>query len=260
MTWKFLNTGFRTGFFNMELDKYLAVQFHKITGTPILRVYGWQPFAVSIGYNQSMEDFNLSSISSAHYEIVRRPTGGKAIFHAHELTYSVVAPIAIMSPRAWYQFIHERLLHGLEYLGVHADLSESDPNFRELYRDPASIPCFSSSAKSEIQWNGRKLVGSAQRRFGNVILQHGSILLGPEHRQITEFLNTQTPEAKDSIASSLQEHTIDVETILGRSVSFGETAEAVRRGFHEHAGSSIEEITIDDVNISSTILSHEGVL
>jgi len=260
MMWKFLNTGFQTGSFNMELDKHLAVQFHNLSDTPILRVYGWQPFAVSIGYNQSMEDFDLQSISSAHYEIVRRPTGGKAIFHAHELTYSIVGPIAIMSPRAWYQFIHERLLHGLEYLGVHADLSESDPNFRELYRDPTSIPCFSSSAKSEIQWNGRKLVGSAQRRFGNVILQHGSILLGPQHRQITDFLNTQTREDQDSITNFLREHTIDVETILGRPVSFDETAEAVRRGFHEHSDSSVKDITIDDVNFSSTIFSHEGAL
>ncbi len=260
MMWKFLNTGFQTGFFNMELDKHLAVHFHDISDTPILRVYGWQPFAVSIGYNQSMEDFDLQTISASHYEIVRRPTGGKAIFHAHELTYSVAAPMAIMSPRTWYQFIHERLLHGLEFLGVHADLSESDPNFRELYRDPTSIPCFSSSAKSEIQWNGRKLVGSAQRRFGNVILQHGSILLGPQHRQITDFLNTQTHEAQDSITNLLREHTIEVESVLGRSVSFDETAEAVRRGFREHSDSSVEEISIDDVNFSSTTFSHEGTL
>ncbi len=244
----------------MELDQHLAGQFHDLSDTPILRVYGWCPFAISIGYNQSFEDFDRTIISSAHYDIVRRPTGGKAIFHAHELTYSVVAPIATMGPRAWYQFIHERLLQGLEFLGVHADLSESDPNFRELYRDPTSIPCFSSSAKSEIQWNGKKLVGSAQRRFGNVILQHGSILLGPQHRHITDFLSIHDNNSRDSIAQTLDEHTTDIETILGRPVSFDETAEAVLRGFRELSGFSVEEITIDDLNFSSIFFSHEGAV
>ena len=250
MIWKFLNTGFRSGAFNMEFDKNLASQFHDMNDLPIIRLYGWHPYAVSIGHNQSMEDFDLHAISSAHYDIVRRPTGGKAILHAHELTYSVILPIERMSPRAWYHFIHERLLQGLEFLGVHAELSEGDPNFRELYRDPTSIPCFSSSAKYEIQYDGRKLVGSAQRRFGNVILQHGSLLLGPQHRRITDFLAPHAHESKESIENVLQEHTIDAETILGRTVSFAEAAEAVRRGFQEDDNSPIEEITADDLHIS----------
>lgn len=233
MTWRFLNTGFNTGRFNMEYDEALATQLRNGTGVPTLRVYGWNPPAISIGFNQSIDDFDGTKLQQAGIDIVRRPTGGRAILHAHELTYSVVVRLDDRGPRAIYRFVNEGLLHGLRYLGVNAQLTDANDDFRTPYRDASSIPCFSSSAKSEIQFDGRKLVGSAQRRFGTVVLQHGSILLGPQHRRIVDFLAPHVDCMRHQLDESLSSSAIDVETIIGRPVTFDEIAACIRRGFEE---------------------------
>ncbi len=229
MTWKFLNTGRHPGKYNMEFDEALA---RGAADLPVMRVYGWSPPAISLGFNQALGDFDIPALGRSGIDIVRRPTGGKAIFHDHELTYSV-AISAGAGPRAIYRLIHEGLLRGLMRLGISAELSECDAPFRELRREPASIPCFSFSARSEIQYRGRKLVGSAQRRYGPVVLQHGSILLGPQHRRIGEFLSPALRSSRESIERRLESRTADAEEILGRGISYDEAAESILGGFEE---------------------------
>ncbi|MBI4547720.1 MAG: lipoate--protein ligase family protein [Ignavibacteriae bacterium] len=231
MRWGFLNTGFRDGNGNMKFDEELALRLRNAIGPCTLRVYGWQPYTISIGFNQCMEDFDLHKIHEYGIDIVRRPTGGRAILHAHELTYSIAMYIESRSPREIYRYISEGLLHSLKLLGIDAQLSTNEINFQQHYQNPSSIPCFSHSTKYEIQFNECKLIGSAQRRYANVVLQHGSILLGPQHRQIVEFLAPHVQDSKKILEDYLAAHTIDIETILGRSVSFDETAECIKKGF-----------------------------
>jgi lipoate-protein ligase A len=231
MSWEFLNTGFRTGIENMNLDEALANQLRAGPGRPTVRVFGWRPYAVSIGFNQRLEDFDQSALSAQGIDIVRRPTGGRAIFHAHELTYSVVLEAADRGAREIYRSISESLLCGLTLLGIDARLTDTDTDLARSARDPLSIPCFTSSAKSEIQFDGKKLIGSAQRRYGTVVLQHGSLLLGPQHRQIVNFLAPLNEHSRALIDDDLISRTIDAETILGRHVSFDEAAGCVKRGF-----------------------------
>ncbi|MFI5250839.1 MAG: biotin/lipoate A/B protein ligase family protein [Bacteroidota bacterium] len=240
MTWRFLNTGFHTGQFNMEFDEALVHQMHENPAHPILRVYCWRPYAISIGYNQHESDFNLEKLTNYNIDIVRRPTGGRAILHANELTYSVVIPLEKKSPREMYRYINEGLLGGLKIIGINAGLTGIDDPLSALYKDPASVPCFASSAKSEIKYKNKKLVGSAQRRYGDVILQHGSLLLGPEHLKISEYLAPHINEHRRSIEENLLQHTIDVQSILHRSISFEETADAVKQGFEDALGISFE--------------------
>jgi len=261
MTWRFVNTGFHSGMFNMEFDKDLAAQFSDhSSGESVLRLYGWKPHAVSIGYHQEFEDFDLDALRESGIDIVRRPTGGKAILHAHELTYSVVYPLAGTSPKKVYRFIHEGLLVGLQHMGIHAELSEGDPLYREQFRDPASVPCFSSSAKSEIQFHSRKLVGSAQRRFGTVVLQHGSFLLGPHHQRLTHYLAPHLRGSQSILEQHLERHTIDAESILCRSVSFEEASSAIRTGFEEFLGYEFEELSVESSSLLFTHLSEaEGI-
>lgn len=247
MKWKFFNTGHHSGVFNMEFDEALACSVKEDPSVSILRVYAWTPYAISIGFNQTMEDFDQAEVTTAGFDIVRRPTGGKAIFHAHELTYSVVTAIGESNPRTIYRWINEALGRGLHRLGIETEFSTSDPNFQALYRDSASIPCFSSSAKSELQHQGKKIIGSAQRRYGSVVLQHGSFLLGPQHQQIVNFLASHVRDSKDSIEHQLRSHTIDAETILGRPVSFTEAAEAIKNGFEDHSAITFEESSVDDI-------------
>ncbi len=233
MMWDFLNTGFHTGAFNMDLDQSLADKLLGGEGNPTLRLYGWNPPAISIGYNQSMDDFDMRKLREAGVDIVRRPTGGRAILHAHELTYSVVLKTGNRTLREIYRWINEALLRGLHVLGIDAQLVDASSSVDAMYRSPSSIPCFASSSKSEIQFKGRKLLGSAQRRYTDVVLQHGSFLLGPQHRRLMEFLS-RPPERQAE--ESLSARAIDAETILGRHVTFEEAAAAVKLGFERSPG------------------------
>jgi lipoyl(octanoyl) transferase len=243
MIWRYLCDGFHSGAYNMQFDESLVHHIEEDASVPILRIYGWKPYAVSLGFNQLETDFDRGKLQSEGIDIVRRPTGGKAILHANELTYSVVTPLGTKGPREMYRFINEGLLRGLELLGIHAELTAKDDAFASFYKDPASVPCFASSAKSEIKYLGKKLVGSAQRRYGNFILQHGSLLLGPEHLMISKFLSSHILDYRESIEEQLLQSTVDAGSILGRSVGFDETAEFVKRGFEEALGIQFESIS-----------------
>jgi lipoate-protein ligase A len=246
MKWNFVNTGYNTGVFNMETDVQLARAVGAGESLPTLRLYGWKPYAISIGMNQRLEDFDRQKLNAAGIDIVRRPTGGMAIFHADEITYSVTMNIEHRSLRETYHFINEGLLSGLHGLGVQAELSRSTDDFRELYGSTVSIPCFTSSAKSEIQFEGRKLLGSAQRRYNTIILQHGSLLLGPAHREIVNYLSSEIQYSKENLLKHLDNHAIDLNTILRRTVTFEEAAECIREGFARACGIDFIEAEITD--------------
>jgi lipoate-protein ligase A len=188
MNWRFENTGVRSGVFNMEYDEALARMLVDGTGNSTIRVYGWRPFAISLGWNQSMDEIDRNKTLAAGIDVVRRPTGGRAILHANELTYSVVMRVYGKNVLTVYEDISRALIAGLRELGVIAAIEKSQPNFPSLYRSASAVACFSSTGRYEIKYNSRKLVGSAQRRYAvgdgeEVVLQHGSILIGPEHNE-----------------------------------------------------------------------------
>jgi lipoate-protein ligase A len=233
MNWHFVNTGFHSGEWNMMFDENLAQGFDPVNGRPVLRVYGWQPHTISLGANQRMDDFDLRKIYTDGIDIVRRPTGGRAIYHAHELTYSVVIAAANRSARDVYHYLSRGILASLRLLGIDATVAGIDERLPGVEANPLSIPCFSTSTRNEIQWNGKKIVGSAQRRYGNTILQHGSFLLGPKHQCLCEYLTMNIGTMRTAIEKNLAERTIDAETILHRPVSFTEAATALQRGFEQ---------------------------
>jgi len=234
--WLFLNTGFKPGEFNMKFDENLALLFSKGKIPPVLRVYGWKPYAISIGYNQGIEIFDIGKIKSFGFDLVRRPTGGRAILHAEELTYSVVMNSGGKSVIEIYNLISEAIVAGLNFLGADVELETSMPDFSKSYKDYRSIPCFAITSKYEVKYKGRKLVGSAQRRYGDVVLQHGSILIGEFHKKLPEFLKTEDVEIIEEIKNGIENKTICLREILGRDVSFEEVAEAMRVGFEMRFG------------------------
>lgn len=236
MNWEFLNTGAHPGAWNMAVDQQLARAMDAGTALPTFRLYAWKPYAVSLGYHQNMGEFDRESAGRDGLQIVRRPTGGRAILHAEELTYSVVMPALPMGPREIYRWINIGLLRGLERLGIHAVLARVDDSFQSFYRTPASVPCFAASARSEIQFEGKKLIGSAQRRYGSAVLQHGSLLLGPSHRAIVEYLAPAIRSYRREMERVLSEKTIDAGSILGRAAGFEEAALAIKEGFAEALG------------------------
>jgi lipoate-protein ligase A len=238
LSWHVVNTGFHSGAFNMAFDEYLAFQLLNGNRGSTLRLYGWCPYTLSMGFHQREEEFDIDRLKADGHDVVRRPTGGRAILHAHELTYSVVMKCVDKSPRDIYRYISEGLLRGLSLLGIEAQLAGRDDNLRQVYRDPSSLPCFASSTRYELQYNGKKLVGSAQRRYRDVILQHGSLLLGQEHRRIIDYIAGDQNDLRATIQQGLATKTIEAETILRRTVLFEEAADCVTRGMEDAWGMS----------------------
>jgi len=230
LSFAFADTGAHTGSWNMNFDVRRAEQLDAGRAGPLLRVYGWDPWCISLGRHQRIEEIDRSRTDAAGYDVVRRPTGGRAILHAQELTYCVVMPSEGRGVMEVYRQISEALTAGLKILVPEIDIARSQPNFQRLYKEPGSIPCFSSSARYEIEFGGKKLVGSAQRRIGSAVLQHGSILIGDAHLALAELLAVDE-DVRAQLRHDMAEHTITLQDILQRPVSYDEVREAIRAGF-----------------------------
>jgi len=241
--WRFVDTRWDTGARNMAYDEGLARSFlgeAHATGRPTPRLFRWRPWAVSLGYNQDAADLDAARCAREGIDVVRRPTGGRAILHAQELTYSVTLPAGRKTILQVYNDIGRALVCGLNLFGVDVALQRSQPDFRSAYRHPSSIPCFTSSARYEIEWRGKKLVGSAQRRFSDgeheAILQHGSILCGPAHRRLADLLSISDPAVLDQLRRDLAEKTVDLSEILAHEADLDALGECIRKGFEREWG------------------------
>lgn len=211
-TLRIILDGARDGAANMARDAALLEE-HRPGDQPVLRLYRWRPYAVSYGYHQSPDDFDAAAIAAAGHGLVRRPTGGRAILHAEELTYAVVgtspSPLFGDTLHGTYMRINEALLLFLADLGLPAEVSGG-----ESRADARGLACFKSAGRHEINVRGRKLVGSAQRRRGDVFLQHGSILAGPAHLDLPRFLRPRAGAAVPDRAQ-LALVTTDLGRLLG---------------------------------------------
>jgi len=223
------------GHINMARDEAMA-QACAADGIPRLRLYSWQPWALSLGYNQDLAQVNVGEVERRGYGLVRRPTGGRAVFHAEEITYAVAMVGKGRGVQESYAAINQALLRGFGLLGATGiEFNRSQPDFREHYASDESASCFSASALSELMWQGRKLAGSAQRRYSGVLLQHGSILLGDAHLEIVDMLGTDTTdERRQRMRELLRRRTATLaEVFHGTAPSFPSIAEALREGFME---------------------------
>lgn len=235
MNWRVLDTGTNTGNFNMKLDIALAELCN--SNEAMLRFYRWDPFCISLGANQKIEEIDTQKAQKDGIDVVFRPTGGRAILHTEELTYSVIYPIdSNSSLRNIYHEINLALIKGLQnYHSKLAALEMEDvqPNFSSVYKSQIGTLCFAVPAKSEIKFNGRKLVGSAQKKMKHHILQHGSILCGEYHLKIVDYLNLpdeQSIEMKQELTSK----TTDLYSILNETIDYSKLTKCLIAGFEEH--------------------------
>ncbi len=220
-----VDDGLLPAFWNMKIDYERAMQVEEKCALPMLRLYGWKPWAISLGANQKLEDFDPNKLQEFGVDIVRRPTGGRAVLHANELTYSIVINVnGKLTPKDIYREIHLFIVRGLTRLGAYKlTFEKSQPNFRDYYKkEIASVSCFASSARYEIEWEGKKIVGSAQRIVGNTLLQHGSILLGRGYELLPELTNFPSEEVKKHLQKYIVNHSISLGEILGSEISFND--------------------------------------
>ncbi|MFN3873371.1 MAG: biotin/lipoate A/B protein ligase family protein [Ignavibacterium sp.] len=240
MIWDVILSGENTGKFNMDFDLELAKSFPQ---NPALRLYRWKPYCISLGANQRIDEVNISKALTDNIDVVKRPTGGRAILHSEELTYSVVFPLDLnYSARAIYNEINLALREGLIFydsLLSQLELEHNQVDFKNFYKEDKSAICFAVSSKSEINFNNKKLVGSAQRKIGKVILQHGSILCGDYHLRITEYLNFDD-EKKREIKNEIAETTIDLRSILKKEINYEYLSECLIQGFKKHFNADVD--------------------
>ena len=194
--WRLLITGARDAAWNMACDEALSESVHDGISAPVVRFFQWEPPALSFGYSQKVDrEVNLARVHADGIGIVRRVSGGRAVFHADEVTYSVICrqddPVASGGITATYFRISEGLADGVRRCGLNATLAhQADPGVSPR-STAATLPCFGSTARAEIVIGGRKLVGSAQHRTRDLMLQHGSILTGPRHKDIVNWLHAE---------------------------------------------------------------------
>jgi lipoate-protein ligase A len=225
--WRLLNTGEADGAMNMAIDEAILRAVAAGLVLPTLRFYAWQPACLSLGQAQSFADVDGKACAVRGYHVVRRPTGGRAILHTDELTYSVTAPEA--EPRVSggivesYRRLSEGLLEGLRLLGV-PGIEAHHPE-AEQQRASENPVCFQVPSTYEITVGSKKLIGSAQVRREGVVLQHGTLPLVGDIARICDVLASEPDPIR------VRDRAATVESVLGRAVSFDEAVEVMARGF-----------------------------
>jgi len=240
-TWRLIVNGYLDGHSNMAIDEAMTrfANDYRNNPNPTLRTYRWRPFAISLGYNQSVNEIDLNRCRQDGIDVVARPTGGRAILHAQELTYAVVIPYQSMffdkSITKVYEILSRAIVAGLKELGVGVEFERASSTPRDFSKGKYSMFCFASSVQYEISWQGRKLVGSAQRRLGNTILQHGSILIGPDHLRLVNYLS-YSKDRQEEVLRHLQDRTVHLNELANGDITFNDVHLALCRGFEKQLG------------------------
>jgi len=237
-TWRLLITPPAHGAWNMALDEAILEHIGSGASIPTLRLYAWEPPCLSLGQAQPFADVDMARLKERGWEVVRRATGGRAILHTDELTYSVIAPNE--EPRVAgtvlesYNRLAQALLLAVKELELPVEMKEGKVN-------NGSVPnpvCFEVPSTYEIKVNGKKLIGSAQARKKEGVLQHGSLPLLGDLTRICQALVFENESARETASKRLLERATTVESALGRQVSWEAAAQAFIHAFEAQLGLS----------------------
>ncbi len=192
-------------YLNMLIDEYFFYLAKKnILTSPVLRLYTWSTPSITIGYHQKISDFDINSLLNDDIKLIRRPTGGRAVFHFNDITYSIIIPQMQYSRGDYYKIINIALYLGLKNLGIKTEFEDKGLSPKERKNLPKT--CFSSSNKWELKRNNKKIAGSAQNVYRNTLLQQGSIPITQDHTKIFKYLN-ENEEKKRKLENFYQKHT-----------------------------------------------------
>ncbi len=219
----------------MAVDVVLAETVRE-TGQPVLRLYRWWPPCISLGRNQPAKgQYDDAEAKRRGIDFVRRPTGGRAVYHHHEVTYAVaVGDRQLGGPRRTYEAIHRALLAGLRLLGASTEIVDPRVALR-----PSTVPCFQEIDGGAIVAGRRKLVGSAQLRERGVLLQHGSILLTGDQSPTTELLKVAWKSDERDRPAALDE-------LLDFLPTWGELVNGLLSGFERLLDVEFVQSRLDD--------------
>ena len=236
--WRLILDGAHGGAANMARDEALRESATRSAGAPpILRLYGWRPPCLSLGYGQRARVVDEERCRARGWQVVRRPSGGGALLHAAELTYCLVLPPQHPLQRGYivssYARLRQGLVAGLVRLGVVADAGGEGA----VGARPNEAICYLQPAAHEICVGGRKLIGSAQLRRRGVLLQHGSLPLGADITAIADALVYENEAARAAAKGELRRGACSLAEVLGGSApGWAEAAAAMAAGFADAFG------------------------
>ncbi|MBN2604030.1 MAG: lipoate--protein ligase family protein [Candidatus Thermoplasmatota archaeon] len=214
--WRLLNTGHNNAFVNMALDNAILSANREGKVPPTVRFYGWTPSAISIGYFQSLnEEVDIEQCKNFGVDYVRRITGGGAVFHEKEVTYSIVVPESHPSmPKnilKSYSRICGAIIKGLDKLDI-----------KSKY-----VPI------NDIIANGKKISGNAQTRKENTVLQHGTIITDVDVEKMFSLLKVSNEKIKDKLIEDVKQRVTSIKHVIGKEPLFDDVANALKVGFEE---------------------------
>ncbi len=239
--WRLLITEPAPGSWNMAVDEAIARCTADGLSPTTLRFYQWRPGAISLGRHQPVADIDRAQVERLGYGLVRRPTGGRAILHIDELTYSIAGRAEDESLQGAvldsYNRLSEGLMLGLRRLGLEAAKA---PATNRAGSDVSPV-CFEVPSAYELVVGQYKIMGSAQSRRAGYVLQHGSLPLYGDITRLVDVLVAPDAAARDSLRQMLRERAATVEMLLGRRVTFWEAATVLIDGLTSALGVDLEE-------------------
>jgi lipoate-protein ligase A len=231
-TWRLLDTGIDNGATNMAIDEAIMQAVSNRSSPPTLRFYGWDPPCVSIGYAQSLKkEIDLNLCKELGYDWVRRITGGRAILHIDEITYSIVAPKEEARVAGdiitSYRRLSTGLVEGLRSLTSEVFQANQMETSEKIEKSAA---CFDVPSHYEVTALGRKLVGSAQVRKRGTVLQHGALPLKGDVSRLVDVL-TVTKIKKQQLKDKLLKRAIALDEVVGQEITYNEAVISLVKGF-----------------------------
>jgi len=260
--WRFLRSGACSPAENMAIDEAILTCHSEGLVPPTVRFYGWNPATLSIGYFQKAdEEVNFTALESHGLGFVRRPTGGRAVLHDAELTYSIIVsedyPNMPRTVNEAYRVLSEGLVHGFRKLGLQAEmvnLSDEEDKLKNVATGSAA--CFDSPSWYELVVEGRKIAGSAQVRQKGVILQHGSILLDMDIDLLFEVLQFPSERVRQRLRAAFSDKAVainDIQRALSRDLITIEKAEkAFFDGIADGMGICLEPSDLSEWELALT--------
>jgi lipoate-protein ligase A len=237
----------------MALDEAILDAVEQNHSPATLRLYAWNPPCLSIGYAQPCTDIDFCRLESKGWDWVRRPTGGRAILHTDELTYSVIAPQTDSRVSGGvlesYRRLAAALLKALHFLDIPAE-SQQDNQVATNQGDAAV--CFEVPSNYEIVVYGKKLIGSAQARRKNAVLQHGTFPLWGDLTRITQVLSFSDDQDREAAATRLLSHATTAESALGEVLNMETVVQAFISGFQSELNIELTPGSISDQEIMRT--------
>jgi lipoate-protein ligase A len=241
-SWRLIVSVPTYGAMNMAVDDAILDAVSEGKAPPTMRLYAWEPPCLSIGYAQPTADVDLERIELRGWDIVRRPTGGRAILHTDELTYAIAAHIETPHMKGGvlgsYRHLSKGLAAALDLLKLDFTIHPARQIPQEMLDDPV---CFQVPSSYEITANGRKLIGSAQVRKRQGVLQHGSFPLSGDIARICEVLKFENEAARLEAAERVREQATTAVSVVDKSITWQDASQAFVDGFQNALGIRFEQ-------------------